>query len=86
MKRSIILRIVADYKLNSTRSPVALSSLFGAHNDPIVVHNMGQSCRYCTMWADGFNGIYPHLANRAGFAPVSPDPRRARCYIRQAGF
>jgi len=44
---------------------VALSSLFGDHRDIIVVHNMGQSCRYCTMWADRFNGLYPYLANRS---------------------
>jgi predicted dithiol-disulfide oxidoreductase (DUF899 family) len=85
-KREARREKVADYKLNSTSGPIALSSLFGAHNDLLMVHNMGQSCGYCTMWADGFNGIYPHLANRAGFAPVSPDPRRARCYISQAGF
>jgi hypothetical protein len=42
---------VADYKLNSTSGPIALSSLFGAHNGLLVVHNMGQSCFYCRMWA-----------------------------------
>jgi hypothetical protein len=42
---------VADYKLNSTSGPIALSSLFGAHNGLLVVHNVGQSCCYCTMWA-----------------------------------
>jgi predicted dithiol-disulfide oxidoreductase (DUF899 family) len=25
------------------------------------------------MWADGFNGVYPHLADRAAFVLVSPD-------------
>ena len=25
------------------------------------------------MWADGINGLYPHLADRAGFVVVSPD-------------
>jgi hypothetical protein len=28
---------------------VALSSLVGDQRDLMVVHNMGQSCRYCTM-------------------------------------
>ena len=86
-KRKAQREKIADYKLNSTGSPVALSSLFRVHNDLIVVHNMGQSCRYCTMWADGFNGIYPHLANRAGFALVSPDPpERQRAFAQSRGW
>jgi len=44
-KRKAWRKKVADYKLNSTSGPIALSSLFGVHNDVIVVHNMGQSCR-----------------------------------------
>ena len=35
---------------------------------------MGSSCPSCTLWADGFNGIYHHLANRAAFVVCSPDP------------
>jgi hypothetical protein len=50
-----------------------LGKMKGHYKDLILVHNMGQSCRYCTMWADGFNGIHPHLANRAAFALVWPD-------------
>src|SRR5438874_12537398 len=51
---------------------VALSSLVGDPRDLMVVHNMGQSCRYCTMQADGFNGPSPYLANRSAFSLVSP--------------
>ena len=35
---------------------------------------MGRSCPNCTLWADGFNGIYPHIADRAAFVVASPDP------------
>jgi predicted dithiol-disulfide oxidoreductase (DUF899 family) len=52
---------------------VRLSELFRGKKDLIVIHNMGRSCRYCTMWADGFNGLQHHLAARAGLAVVSPD-------------
>jgi predicted dithiol-disulfide oxidoreductase (DUF899 family) len=52
---------------------VKLSQMFGDKDDLIVIHNMGKSCSYCTMWADGFNGIFPHIEKRAGFALVSPD-------------
>ena len=64
---------VADYALATTRGPVKLSALFSGKRDLIVIHNMGRQCRYCTMWADGFNGLYPHLADRAAFVVISPD-------------
>ena len=50
-----------------------LSELFGESDDLIVVHNMGKSCPYCTLWADGLNGVRDHLANRASFVVASPD-------------
>jgi len=53
---------------------VKLSELFGDKADLIVIHNMGAGCSYCTLWADGFNGVYPHLANKAAFVVASPDP------------
>ena len=43
-------------------------------SDLFVIHNMGRSCPNCTLWADGFNGIYPHIADRAAFVVASPDP------------
>jgi len=64
---------VANYALATPAGPVSLAALFGGKRDLIVVHNMGTSCRYCTLWGDGFNGLYPHLADRAAFVVVSPD-------------
>jgi predicted dithiol-disulfide oxidoreductase (DUF899 family) len=64
---------VADYTLATLSGTVKLSALFGRKRDLIVIHNMGRQCRYCTMWADGFNGLYPHLADRAAFVVISPD-------------
>ena len=74
LKRSLPRERVEDYVLAGWNGPVTLSSLFAEKQDLIVIHNMGRHCRYCTMWADGFNGLLPHLADRAGFAVVSPDP------------
>lgn len=66
---------VGDYTLKRRDgSDVTLSALFGDKDDLIVIHNMGRSCTYCTLWADGFNGVADHLANRAGFVVCSPDP------------
>ena len=52
---------------------VPLSELFGDKDDLILVHNMGTGCRHCTMWADGFTGLVPHLQDRAAFVVCSPD-------------
>ncbi len=50
-----------------------LSEFFGHRHELIVVHNMGRTCPYCTMWADGFNGLLPHLESRAAFLVESAD-------------
>jgi len=73
LKRKLPREVVEDYEFASAKGPVKLSALFGKKKDLIVIHNMGASCRYCTMWADGFNGVYPHLADRAAFVVSSPD-------------
>ncbi|MCW5941047.1 MAG: DUF899 family protein [Fimbriimonadaceae bacterium] len=71
-------RIVPDYELlGLDGAPVPLSSLFGDKRDLLAVHNMGAGCTYCTLWADGFVGLYPHLADRAAFVLVSGDPPEA---------
>ena len=65
---------VENYALAAPEATTHLSDLFGKKDDLIVIHNMGASCVYCTLWADGYNGIYPHLADRAAFVVASPDP------------
>jgi predicted dithiol-disulfide oxidoreductase (DUF899 family) len=69
---------VEDYALSTPAGTVRLSALFGGKDDLIVIHNMGASCRYCTLWADGFNGIYAHLADRAAFVVATPDAPAAQ--------
>jgi len=65
---------VRDYEFATLEGTVRLSQLFGVKRDLFVIHNMGRSCPQCTLWADGFNGIYPHIADRAAFVLTSPDP------------
>jgi predicted dithiol-disulfide oxidoreductase (DUF899 family) len=65
---------VQDYEFATPSGKVRLSALFGGKRDLFMIHNMGSSCPYCTLWADGYNGIYPHLADRAAFVVSSPDP------------
>lgn len=66
---------------------VRLSELFGDRDDLILVHNMGAACAYCTMWADGFVGLLPHLEDRAAFVVVSPDPvEEQRRFAQERGW
>jgi len=64
---------VRNYEFASATGPVRIADLFGDKSDLIVIHNMGAGCRYCTLWADGYNGVLPHLENRAAFVVCSPD-------------
>jgi predicted dithiol-disulfide oxidoreductase (DUF899 family) len=64
---------VKDYEFATFDGSVRLSELFGDHEDLIVIHNMGAACSYCTLWADGYNGIHQHVVSRAGFVVTSPD-------------
>lgn len=50
-----------------------LDDLFGDTDELLILHNMGRECNYCTLWADGFKGFYPHIMSRCAFAVVSPN-------------
>ncbi|MCA9838490.1 MAG: DUF899 family protein [Trueperaceae bacterium] len=74
LRRDLAAEPVQDYALKDWRGEtVWLSSLFGDKSDLLVIHNMGKGCTYCTMWADGFVSVLPHIENRAAFVVVSPD-------------
>lgn len=69
---------VDDYVFETTDGETRLSAMFGDKSDLFVVHNMGAGCMYCTLWADGFNGVYDHLSDRAAFVVTSPDAPAAQ--------
>jgi predicted dithiol-disulfide oxidoreductase (DUF899 family) len=70
---SIESEAVRDYEFAVPGETIRLSALFGDKDALFVVHNMGTGCPYCTLWADGFNGVYDHLRRRAAFVVSSPD-------------
>ena len=87
LKRRMPREPVTDYVLAGWNGPVKLSDLFRGKPDLIVIHNMGKGCRYCTLWADGFNGVWKHLADRAGFVVCSPDsPETQREFAKSRGW
>ena len=78
---------VGEYRFATLHGGVGLAELFGTHDDLFIVHNMGRSCSYCTLWADGYNGLYPHIASRAAFVLVSPDtPEQQRSFAADRGW
>lgn len=80
--------VVKDYSFtDSFGKTVKLSELFGDRKELIVVHNMGTGCPYCTLWADGFNGIHKHIESRAAFVVSSPDePCKQRAFGNERGW
>lgn len=65
---------VPNYSFATEIGETSLLDLFAGREKLMLIHNMGQGCRYCTMWADGLNGILSHLESAMSVALVSKDP------------
>jgi predicted dithiol-disulfide oxidoreductase (DUF899 family) len=63
-----------NHTLTTIEGEVSLLDMFGVRDKLLLIHNMGQGCRYCTLWADGFNGFLPHLESIMSVVLVSKDP------------
>lgn len=74
LRKSATPELVKDYHFQTAEGSTTLANLFGDKNELIIVHNMGESCDYCTMWADGFQGYMPYITNRASVVIVNGDP------------
>ena len=78
---------VPDYQLRSASGPVTLAGLFGSRDRLLAIHNMGQACRYCTLWADGFNGLLPHLESTLSVVLLSKDlPEVQQTFAHSRGW
>ena len=78
---------VKDYEFETSDGKVMLSALFGGRDKLLAIHNMGEGCRYCTLWADGLNGVLPHLEDAMAVAMVSKDaPDTQRRMSRDRGW
>ena len=65
---------VPNYTFETNAGETTLLDLFGPHDKLFAIHNMGQGCRYCTLWADGFNGLLSHLESAMSVVLLSKDP------------
>lgn len=87
LRRAARGREVADYTFRTLDGAVRLSDLFGGRDKLLAVHNMGQGCRYCTLWADGINGFLPHLESAMAVVLLSGDaPGVQRRFANSRGW
>lgn len=73
LKKEAPLEPVPDYEFKTVLGKVRLSELIHPTGNLLMIHNMGQGCRYCTLWADGFNAFLPHLESILSVALCSKD-------------
>ncbi len=64
---------VKNYTFDTTEGTVTLRDLFTGNRKMLLIHNMGQACRYCTLWGDGLNPFVTHLESALSVAMVSKD-------------
>ena len=78
---------VPNYRFDTEFGSTTMLDLFGRHDKLLLIHNMGQACRYCTLWADGFNGFVPHLESALSLVLVSKDsPEVQRRFANSRGW
>ncbi len=78
---------VSDYEFSNSHGKIKLSEMFGGKEGLFVIHNMGQGCRYCTLWADGINAFLPHLETEFSVFLVSKDnPDIQRKFANERGW
>ena len=84
---------VPDHLFRDASGDLRLSSLF---EDPdktlVLMHFMygkkqERPCPMCTLWADGYDGIVPHLRQRVNFAVlIAGDPVSFDDHVRARGW
>ena len=73
LRRQAPGRPVPNYRFATLSGEVTLLDLFAGRDKLLAIHNMGQGCRYCTLWADGFNGLLGHLEDAMAVVLLSKD-------------
>jgi predicted dithiol-disulfide oxidoreductase (DUF899 family) len=66
--------VVSNYDFETLDGKTTLLDLFGERRQLLMIHNMGEGCRYCTLWADGFNGLLDHLESAFAVVLTSKEP------------
>lgn len=78
---------VKNYSFETQNGTTTLLDLFAGRETLFLIHNMGQGCRYCTLWADGLNGFVPHIESAYALVLVSKDnPELQRRFANSRGW
>ena len=78
---------VPNYSFATGEGEISLDQLFADKDTLLAIHNMGQGCRYCTLWADGFNGFLAHLESAMSVVLLSRDtPEVQRRFANSRGW
>jgi predicted dithiol-disulfide oxidoreductase (DUF899 family) len=78
---------IKSYSFETLNGQITLLDLFGDQDKLLVIHNMGQGCRYCTLWGDGLNGFVPHIESAMALVLVSKDePHVQRSFANSRGW
>lgn len=87
------LRVETDYRFDTTEGAASLRDLFGPHSQLLIKHFMfgdgwEEGCPSCSFWADCFDGLDVHLAQRdIAFVVVSSAPLEAlQAYRARMGW
>jgi predicted dithiol-disulfide oxidoreductase (DUF899 family) len=72
--------VVPDYEFIEDGNRVRLSDLFAENKPYLILYHLmywaddDSFCPMCSLWIDGFNGIAPHVTQRANFVIASRAP------------
>lgn len=72
--------VVSDCTFIEDGGPVRLSELFADDKPYLILYHLmywsddDEFCPMCSLWLDGFNGIAPHVTQRANFVIASRAP------------
>ncbi len=78
---------VPNYTFTTLEGEVSLLELFADKSKMLLIHNMGQGCRYCTLWGDGLSPFLPHLESAVSVVMVSQDePPLQRRFANSRGW
>lgn len=85
--------VVPDYAFLENGNRVHLSELFAGEKPYLILYHLmywakdDSFCPMCSMWIDGFDGIAPHLTQRANFVIASRAPiERLRAWGGHRGW
>lgn len=74
LKQKMPLEKIKNYSFkNVNGKEVGLLDLFEGREELLLIHNMGKSCVYCTMWADVLSGMNHIVKDRVNIVLTSPD-------------